>query len=514
MAQRRVSMKKAKEILRLKFEAGLSNHKIARACGVSASTVWDTLSRFQMTGIGWPLPVGMSESDLERRLYRKRGPWEANPERVPDWVEVQRELRNKHVTLRLLWEEYKAEFPDGFQYSWYCERFREWRKRIDVVMRQEHKLGEKLFLDWAGDTLPLTDPLTGEIRPCYLFVAVLGASNYTYAEPSLSQDLEAFLMAHVRMFEFLGGCAELLICDNQKTGVTSASRYEPDLNPAYTALAEHYGCFVVPTRPHKPRDKAKVETGVLIAERRIIARLRKRTFFSLAEIKAAVAAEVRALNERPFQRLPGSRTSVFVAEEQPVLRPLPARPYEHRSRKKARVHIDYHVELHGHRYSVPYRLAGEAVEVRYTEAVVEIFHEGLRVASHVRSFLKGKATTDLAHMPPAHQAYADWSPERFEHWARQVGPETERLIAAVLERYPHPALAYRSCLGILRLAERYEPARLERAAARSLAFGGASYKSVSHVLKAGLDREAAQAAHPRPEPLFHENLRGPDYFKS
>jgi len=514
MAQRRVSVRKAREILRLKFEAELGNHKIGRACGVSASTVWDTVARFQMTGLGWPLPAGMSEAELERRLYRRPGDPQANPEHVPDWAQVQQELRNKHVTLRLLWEEYKAEHSDGFQYSWYCERYREWRKRIDVVMRQEHKLGERVFTDWAGDTIPLTDALTGEILPCYLFVAVLGASNYTYAEPSLSQDLAAFLGAHVRMFDFFEGTPELLVCDNQKTGVTKAALYEPEINPAYTALAEHYGCFVLPTRPRKPRDKAKVETGVLIAERRIIARLRKRTFFSLAEVRVAVAEQVRALNERPFQKLPGSRTSVFLTEELPALRPLPSHPYEHQNRKNARVHIDYHVELLGHRYSVPHRLAGEKVEVRYTEAVVEIFSEGLRVASHVRSFAKGGATTDLAHMPPKHRGYAEWSPERFQRWARTIGPETERLISAVLERYPHPALGYRSCLGILRLEQRYTAARLEQAAARTLAFGGASYKSVSHVLKAGLDREAVTAARSRPEPLFHENLRGPDYFKS
>jgi transposase len=507
-------VRKAREILRLKFEAGLSNHKIARACSVSASTVWDTVTRFQMTGLRWPLPAEMSEGELERRLYRRPGDPGANPEHVPDWAAVQRELRHKHVTLRLLWEEYKADFPDGFQYSWYCERFREWRKRIDVIMRQEHKLGEKAFLDWAGDTIPLTDASTGEVRPCYLFVGVLGASNYTYAEPSLSQDLAAFLTAHVRMFEFFGGAPELLVPDNQKTGVTTASSYEPELNPAYTALAEHYGCAVLPARPHRPRDKAKVETGVLIAERRILARLRKRTFFSFAEIQAAVAVQVRELNERPFQRLPGSRKSVFVSEELPTLRRLPVRPYEHQERKNARVHIDYHVELHGHYYSVPFRLVREKVEIRYTQDVVEIFREGLRVASHVRSDAKGRATTDLSHMPAKHRAYAEWSPERFESWARKVGPETERLILAVFARYPHPALAYRSCLGILRLEQRYGATRLEQAAARTLAFGGASYKSVSHVLKAGLDREAVQAVRSRPEPLFHENLRGPDYFKS
>jgi transposase len=249
-------MRKTKEILRLKFEGDLGNHKIGRALGVSASTVWDTVARFQAAGLTWPLEPGLSEAQLEARLYRRRGSLEANPERVPDWASVQRELRRKHVTLRLLWEEYKAESPDGYQYSWFCEGFREWRKGIDLVMRQEHKAGEKVFIDWAGDTIPLVDPETGEVRPCYLFLAVLGASNYTYAEPSLTQDAAAFLGAHVRLFEFLGGCPELLVPDNMKTGVTNPCYYEPDLNPAYTALAEHYGCFVLPTRPYKPRDKA------------------------------------------------------------------------------------------------------------------------------------------------------------------------------------------------------------------------------------------------------------------
>lgn len=507
-------MRKAKEILRLKFEADLGNHKIGRALGVSASTVWDTVSRFQMAGLTWPLAPEMTEGELERRLYRRPGDPEANPEHVPDWAAVKQELRHKNVTLRLLWEEYKQEHPDGFQYSWYCERYREWRKKIDLVMRQEHTLGEKLFLDWAGDTIPIVDAETGEVRPCYLFVAVLGASNYTYAEPSLSQDLAAFLEAHVRMFQFFGACPTILVPDNQKTGVTSASNYEPELNPAYTALAEHYGCLVLPTRPRRPRDKAKVETGVLIAERRILARLRRRTFFSLGEVKVAVAEQLAALNERPFQRLPGCRTSIFLEEELPAMHPLPERPYEHRERKTARVHIDYHVELHGHYYSVPYRLVREKVEIRYTQHVVEIFHEGVRVASHVRSDTKGRATTALEHMPLPHRRYAEWSPERFTSWARKIGPQTEALITAVLARYPHPALAYRSCLGILRLENRYGAPRLERAAERTLTYGGASYKSVSHVLKAGLDREAVEATRSRPEPLFHENLRGPDYFKS
>lgn len=431
-------MRKTKEILRLKFEAGLGNHKIGRALGISASTVWEALMRASAAGITWPLPEGMTEGELERRLYPSATATMRTGAEVPDWQKVQTELRKKHVTLRLLWEEYKTCCPDGYEYSWFCQHFRCWQKDIDVVMRQEHKLGERVFVDWAGDTIPLIDPGTGEIRPGYLFLGVLGASNYTFAEPALCQDSATFLSLHARMFEFFGGVPELLVPDNLKTGVTHACYYEPDLNPAYSALAEHYGCCVLPTRPARPRDKAKVEAGVLHAERRILAALRSRRFFSLDEVKQAVAVELAKLNERPFQKLPGSRRSVFLAEEQPALRPLPECPYEHRDRKRARVHIDYHVELFGHYYSVPYQFAQKDAEIRYTPAVVEVFHEGVRIASHVRDDTKGRATTMAEHMPPRHRHYLQWTPERFESWARKIGPETEKLIIAVMARYRHP----------------------------------------------------------------------------
>jgi transposase len=507
-------MRKTKEILRLKFEAGLGNHKIGRALGVSASTVWEALMRASAAGITWPLPEEMTEGELERRLYPSANPTVRTDAGVPDWPQVQTELRKKHVTLRLLWEEYKTLCPDGYEYSWFCQHFRSYQKDIDLVMRQEHKLGEKVFIDWAGDTIPMIDQKSGEVGSCYLFLGVLGASSYTFAEPAPLQDSATFLSLHVRMFEFFGGVPELLVPDNLKTGVTNACYYEPDLNPAYSALAEHYGCCVLPTRPGRPRDKAKVEAGVLHAERRIMAALRNRRFFNLEEVKEAVGAELAKLNERPFQKLPGSRKSIFLAEEQPALRPLPARPYEHRDRKRARVHIDYHVELLGHYYSVPYALARSDVEIRYTPTVVEIFHQGVRVASHVRNDAKGRASTNPEHMPPRHRHYLEWTPERFESWARKIGPETEKLVSAVMARYRHPALAYRSCLGILRLEQRYGAARLEAAAGRTLRFGGASYKSVSHILKAGLDQKPWAAPSPAPEPLFHENLRGPDYYTS
>jgi transposase len=514
MAQRRLSVRKTKEILRLKAEARLGNHKIARALGISAATVWEALMRAEAAGLTWPLPEGMTEGELERRLYPSASTAARKNAYVPDWSEIGWELRKKHVTLRLLWEEYKILHPDGYEYSWFCQHFRGYQKTIDLVMRQEHKLGERAFIDWAGDTIPVIDTETGEVRPCYLFLAVLGASNYTFAEPTLSQDLAAFLALHVHMFEFFGGVPELLVPDNLKTGVTSPSYYEPDLNPAYTALAEHYGCCVLPTRPGRPRDKAKVEAGVLFAERRIMAVLRHRRFFSLEEVRAAVAIELDRLNDRVFQKLPGSRKSVFTTEEQPVLRPLPDRPYEHRDRKRARVHIDYHVELFGHYYSVPYRLTREEVEIRYTTTLVEIFHQGVRVASHPRSDTRGRATTEVEHMPAKHRHYLEWTPERFESWAKKIGPETERLVLAVMARYRHPALGYRSCLGILRLEQRYGAARLEAAAERTLSFGGASYKSVSHILQSGLDQKPGAGRLPAPEPLFHANLRGPDYFSS
>jgi transposase len=507
-------MRKTKEILRLKFEADLGNHKIGRALGISASTVWEALMRAQAAGITWPLAEKMSEGELERRLYPNANAVVRQNANIPDWQTVQTELRKKHVTRRLLWEEYRLLHPDGYEYSWFCQHFHAWQKDIDVVMRQEHKLGERVFVDWAGDTIPIIDEETGEVSDCYLFLGVLGASNYIFACPALRQDSATFLSLHVHMFEFFGGVPELLIIDNLKTGVTSPSYYEPDLNPAYAALAEHYGCAVLPARPRRPKDKAKVENAVLLVERRIFAALRNRQFFSLDEVKEAVAIELRKLNERPFQKLPGSRKSVFVTEERPALRPLPERPYEHRDRKRARIHIDYHVELFGHYYSVPYDYAGKDAEIRYTPTVVEIFHEGVRVASHARDDTKGRATTNPEHMPPRHRHYLEWTPERFEGWARKIGPETEKLVVAVMARFRHPALGYRSCLGILRLEQRYGATRLEAAAARTLRFGGASYKSVNHILKSGLDQKPWPAARSAAEPLFHENLRGPDYFAS
>jgi transposase len=503
-------MRRTREILRLKLEAQLSNRQVGRATSVSCSTVSDTVTRFRASGMAWPLPATMSDSSLERCLYRPHGVV-ATDEHQPDWEHVHRELKRRHMTLMLLWSEHKDSHPDGYQYSWFCERYRAWAAKLDPVMRQEHKAGERLFVDWAGDTMGVLDPDTGEIRRAYVFLAVLGASSYTYAEACFSQDSDAFLSAHSRTFSFLGGVPEIVVPDNLKTGVKTPHRYEPEIARDYADLAAHYGVAVIPARVRKPRDKAKVEAGVLHAYRHIFAPLRNRVFFSLAELNEAIAERVELLNQRPFKKLAGSRASVFTEIDSPALSPLPAEPYVHRTRKSARVHIDYHVELAGHLYSVPHHLVRERVDLVFTDAVVEVFFDGQRVASHARSRIRGRATTDAAHMPASHREVASWTPERIEAWARRTGPATESLVAAIMSARAHPELGFRSCLGILRLSKTHGEDRLEAACARALACGARSYKSVSSILERRLDAVPMPDAPSVPMPA-HDNVRGPAYY--
>lgn len=506
----RLPMRRTREILRLKLEARLSNRQAGRATGVSCSTVSDTMTRFRASGMSWPLPDTMSDSTLERSLYRPCGEV-ATDEHEPDWEYVHREMRRKHVTLMLLWTEHKENHPDGYQYSWYCERYRAWAARLDPVMRQEHKAGEKLFVDWAGDTMSVVDPDTGEVRAAYVFLAVLGASSYTYAEACFSQDTDAWLSAHSRAFTFLGGVPEILVPDNLKTGVKTPDRYEPEIARGMADLAAHYGVAVIPARVRKPRDKAKVEAGVLHAYRHIFAPMRNRVFFSLSELNEAIAERVTLINERPFKKLSGSRATVFADLDLPALSPLPAEPYVHRTRKSARVHIDYHVELAGHFYSVPHHLVREEVEIVFTDAIVEVFFDGQRVASHVRSLLRGRATTDAAHMPASHREQASWTPERIDAWASRTGPATEALVAAIMSSRRHPELGFRSCLGILRLSKTHGEERLEAACARALEHGARSYKSVKSILERRL--EAVPLSQEPPAPMAaHDNVRGPTYY--
>ncbi len=508
----RLSMRKVKEVLRLKFEGGQTNRRIARSCQISRPTVSDYLLRFAEAGLQWPAAAALDDATLEQKLFAPVAVAPTAGRAVPDWSQVHRELRRKGVTLTLLWHEYKAAHPEGFQYSWFCDQYRAWTRKLDVVMRQEHRGGEKLFVDYAGQTAEVVDQRTGEIRQAQIFVAVLGASSYTYAEATWTQQLPDWIGSHVRAFEFLGGVSELLVPDNLRSGVSKAHRYEPDLNPTYADLASHYGVAVLPARVRKPRDKAKAEAGVLLVERWILAVLRHRTCFSLAELNREIARLLERLNTRPFKKLPGSRRELFEQLDRPALRPLPAQPYEFAEWKKVRVNIDYHVEVEGHYYSVPYQWVKKSLETRYSERTVECFHKGQRVASHPRSHLKGRHTTLPEHMPTSHRGYAEWTPQRLIRWAERTGPATASMVQTILERRAHPQQGFRSCLGIMRLGKSFGEQRLEAACRRALTLGACSYKSIESILRQGLDRKAFPEQQDLELGIAHENIRGSDYY--
>lgn len=519
MSAGRLSMRKIKEILRLKHQHHLTNRQIARSCNVSKSTVADYLERAERAKLIWPLPDELDNDQLENLLFP---PWESGesvadsrPSRPqPNLVEIHRELRNPHVTLQLLWQEYKTDHPEGYQYSQFCDLYRRWAQKLDITLRQEHKAGDKLFIDYAGPTLPVVNPQTSEVRQAYLFVAVLGASNYTYVEATFSQELPAWIAAHVHLFDFLSGVPACLVPDNLRSGVTRACRYEPDINPTYQQMASHYGTVVIPARVRRPRDKAKAEVGVLVAERWIMAALRHRTFFSLAELNAAVKELLEKLNHRQFRKLETNRARLFEVLDRPALRPLPVEPFRLEQIQRAKVHMDYHVEIGGHYYSVPYELVQEEVEVRLSSSTVEILHQGRRVATHLRSSLRGAHTTLSEHRPKHHQQYLEWSPARIIHWAETVGPSTATTVQKILGSRTYPEQGFRACLGILRLGKRYSQQRLEAACTRAVTFQACSFKSVRSILETGLDRQPLELeGSSPPHHLVHANVRGAGYYQ-
>lgn len=504
MAQTRLPVRKIREVLRLKAER-LSDRRIAAAIGSARSTVQECIRRCQAAGLAWPLAPGLDEETLHAQLYCRNVPLSRTP--APDFAKLHAELKRPGVTRMLLWQEYKAAQPDGWQYSEFCEQYRRWLGRQDVVLRQTHRPGDKLFVDYAGQTVPITDRLTGLVREAQIFVAVLGASNYAYADATWTQSVPDWLGSHVRALNFCGGVTAAIVPDNLKSGVNKACRYEPALNPEYQDFAEHYGVAILPARVRKPRDKAKVEGGVLIVERWILARLRNITFFSLADLNKAIAALLAELNTRPFQRLEGCRKSLFETTERPALRPLPAQPYEFATWKKAKVHLDYHVQVEGAFYSVPYALIGKTVEVRLTARGIEIFHRQRLVAAHVRGAERGHFRTDATHRPERHSAVIDLTHEKLMQRAVAIGPATVEVLAQQVQRRRHPEEALRASLGILRLAKDFSPTALERAAERAVALGAFSYRAVRALISnpAPIEQPAL--------PLAHANVRGGEYFR-
>jgi transposase len=515
MPNRRLSMRKIKEILRLKLDCGISEREISRSCSISRSTVADYLRRAAAAKLTWTEASALGETQVEERLF----PTEHIPSSVkrppPDCEYIYSQLRTYrkfNLTLSQLWLEYKEKHPDGYQYTQFCEHYWRWRKKLDYCMRQEHRGGEKLFIDYS-DGLSIVDALTGELALTQLFLAVWGASNYTYAEATLSQALPDWIGSHRRAFEYFSCVPRVLVPDNLKSGVSKACKYEPDLNPTYSDMAEHYGCAVLPARPRKPRDKATVETGMLIAKRWILAVLRHRTFYSLAELNAAIRECLERLNTRPMRQAKKSRRELFEAIDRSNALPLPQRPYEYAEWYKAKVQLNYHIEVDRHYYSVPYQLLHERLDIRLTATMVEALYKGERVAAHVRSHVKGGYTTLPEHMPPSHRYYAEWNPARFIQWAGKTGEATARLVETILATRPYPEQGYKACLGVINLTRDYEPVRVEAAARRALEFKTCSYRSMKAILSAGLDRHDNGEQPGLPGLLPHQNIRGQEYYQ-
>lgn len=501
-------MRQLREILRLSLESGLAQRVVADAVGVGVGTVCEYLGRARAAGVGWPIPAELSDEErLEAAVFGPKREVE-HGRGLPEMAWVHGELRRAGVTLSLLWQEYLGANPGGYRYSQFCEHYHRFRKRLSPVMRQVHRAGEKVFVDFAGKKPSIVDPTSGEVRSVELFVGVLGASSYVFAAAAEHQDLSNFVSLNVRMLEAFGGTPSIFVPDNLKAAVTGACRYEAVVNRTYQDMAAHYGAAVIPARAYKPRDKAKVEVSVLLAERWIVASLRQRTFFSVGELNEAIREKVVELNERVMRRAGVSRRELFETYDRPALKPLPQAQYEIGVWKECKVNIDYHIELEHNVYSVPHALVGQRVEARSTARCVEVFLRSTRVASHLRLTGRGRASTLAEHMPAAHRAHAEWTPSRLISWAAKAGPATGHVVEAILQSKPHPEQGYRACLGLMRLGRVHGTQRLEAACQIAKRLGAESYKTVKNILASGMDRNPLAATATESSLPHHENIRG------
>lgn len=512
MVMTRLSMRTIREVLRLHLGLRLNKTQVSKSCGISRSTIGDYLQRAALSNLSWPLPEDLDDARLEALLFP---PITSSGRQIPqpEWSTLHREMQTKGVTLQLLWHEYRTQYQDGYQYSQFSSLYSQWKKTVDLVFRPRHVAGEKLFIDFAGPTIPIHDPQSGEITKAQIFVAVWGASNYTYAEALASQKVNDFVGAHTRAFKYFGCVPHVLVPDNLKSAVIKCDRHEPDINPTYYAMAGYYRCAVVPARPRKPKDKAKVEAGVLLVERWILASLRHRKFFSIAELNEAIAELLERLNSRPFKKMPGCRLSSFKEIDRPAAQGLPLRPFEIRDIKIAKVHIDYHVELEKHYYSVPYQYVQKKIEIHHSETIVELFHNGQRIASHPRLHKIGGYSTQSEHMPEAHRQYARWTPERLATWARmEAGPSAAIVAEKIMSSKRHPEEGFKAVLGLINLGSRYGVARLEKACEQAIALHSFSYQTVKGILKSGRDQNPTRVLS-IVQSLDHENVRGPIYYQ-
>jgi len=508
----RITMRKIRDVLRLRLSGGLSIREISRSTKLSVGGIQKLLARATALGLAWPLPNDLDDNQLARLFYPTADTGSSRRFQMPDWPTLHQELKRPHMTKQLLWEEYIEQYPNRcYSYSQFCERYRLWCKKQKRSMRQHHKAGEKCFVDYAGATVPIINADTGEIREAQVFVAALGASNYTFAEATWTQSLPDWLGSHVRMLDYFGGCTALIVPDNLRSGVSKACRYDPDLNPSYQQWAEHYQVAVIPARPYKPKDKAKAEVAVQVVERWILARLRHHTFFSLAELNQCIRSLLEDLNSRPFKQLPGCRQSAFEQLDRPALRPLPSQPYRYRDIKPVKVNIDYHVQYKDHHYSVPHQYVGERLELHASETLVETYFRRQLVATHPRKYRPG-LTTNPAHMPTRHRAQQQWSPGRLKRWAADIGPDTLLWVSGQLEGRDHPEQAYKVCLGLLNLSKQYPATRLNAACRIATGAGLNRLKHIKAILKSNRDQLPEQLSLAADLPQDHENIRGPHNF--
>lgn len=513
MARGKLSVRYIKEILRLRYEAKLSQREISRSVRVSVGSVNQYLTRAEQAGIGWPIPLEMDQNALVKALFPDQPATHRTGFVVPEWSSVQNELRSKGMTKQLLWEEYCQCHPqNAYSYSQYCHHYQVWLSQQRRSMRQVHKAGEKLFIDYAGPTVAVINPDTAEIRQAAIFVAVLGASSYSFAEATWGQSLSDWLESHVRAFEFFGGTTVILVPDNLKSAVNKACRYEPEMNRSYSALAEHYGVAVIPARPRKPKDKSKAEGSVLLVERWILAKLRHETFFTLASLNSRIRELLEQLNDKPFQKLPGSRRSQFKALDKPALRPLPTNRYQYVDIKKARVGIDYHIQYNKHFYSVPHQLSGRQLEVHANSSCVQVYNLDKLITVHPRKYHAG-FTTNPIHMPNNHRAHAEWTPSRLLKWGTTIGPNTKIMVQQFIDAKPHPEQAYRACLGLLNLNKLYGDERLENACRFGLLKGLRTVKSIRNILKHKCDQTPTTTEEDNPLNQHHENIRGSNQYQ-
>ena len=511
MPTNRITMRRIRETLRLHLLGGLSYAEVARSLRISKSAVGKYVLLARVAGVDWDIAQTLGDDELEARLYRP-ALTRASNQAAPDFGLVHHELKRAGVTLMLLWEEYARDNPLAYKYTSFCIKYREFAQRQQRSMRQLHIAGEKLFVDYAGSTVPIVDAATGEITQAQIFVAALGASNYTYACATPRQTTVDWIGAQVNALEFIGGVPRLIVCDQTRALIKRADRYDPEPNRSYEEFAKHYGCAVLAARPAHPRDKPKVEAAVLLVQRWILARLRNRRFFSLGELNVAIAALLADLNQRPFKKLPGCRRSAFELLDAPALKPLPATRYAISRWKVVKVNIDYHVEFEGHYYSVPHRLVGAKLDLRVTGNLLECFASNQRVAGHAMSAVRGGFTTTAEHMPASHRAHLEWTPAKLIAWGQRIGVSTAAVVTWQLEHRPHPEQGYRACLGLLALVRRFSAERLEAACTRAMAIRAPHLRSVANILKCGLDRQPSLFPASASPAIEHENVRGPDYY--